>query len=227
MVWARASGHDSYWRFGRAAFFEILPEAGHLTVDVGCGEGRVSRDLTAQGHRVVSVDASKTMVREAVRSAPEIPAVIADAAALPLGGACCDIVVAYMSLHDFDDMEQAVMEVARVLEPGGHLCMAVVHPLNSAGQFTSLEPDSAFVIEGSYLESHPYVDRVEREGLRMTFSSRHHSLEAYFRALELAGLLVKSVREVRVDAGSTADQPHRSRWRRVPLFLDVLAVKPG
>ncbi len=223
--WARAPEHDSYWRFGRAAFFELLPAPGRLTLDIGCGEGRVSRDLASLGHRVIAVDASRTMVREAVGAAPQIPALVADAAALALIGGCCDLIVAYMSLQDIDDMQVAVREMARVLEPGGHLCMAVVHPINSAGRFESLDSDAAFVIKGSYLDPHPYVDRAERDGLRMTFSSLHQPLAAYFGALETAGFLVEAVREVPVNESSAAEDPRRQRWRRLPLFLNMRAVR--
>jgi SAM-dependent methyltransferase len=224
--WARAPAHDSYWRFGRAAFFELLPEPGRLTLDLGCGEGRVSRDLAAIGHRVVSVDITMSLVRAAKQAAPEIPAVVADAAAIPLAGSACDLAVAYMSLMDLDDMQRAVLETARVLAPGGHLCLAVVHPINSAGGFEGMDPAAAFVIRGTYLEAHPYVDQIERDGMSMTFSSRHHSIEEYFRALEAAGLMVEAVREVPVDEASAAADQSRIRWRRLPLFLDVRAVKP-
>ena len=36
---------------------------------------------------------------------------------------------------DFDDMPGAVAEAARVLEPGGHLCVSVTHPVFNAGGF--------------------------------------------------------------------------------------------
>ena len=49
-AWARAPGHDSYWQFHREAFLALVPPPGRLTVDIGCGEGRVSRDLRAAGH---------------------------------------------------------------------------------------------------------------------------------------------------------------------------------
>lgn len=225
--WAREPGHDSYWRFGRAAFFDLLPPPGRLTLDVGCGEGRVSRDLAAIGHRVVGIDASRTMVQEALAARQEGPVLVADAAALPLVDQCCDLVVAHMSLQDVDDMAAAIHEMARVLEPGGCLCLAIVHPINSAGQFESLDPDSPFVIRGSYLDSTQYVDHIESGDLAITFASTHRPLEEYFGALEAAGFAVESLREVPVDDASEKADPARgrARWRRLPLFLDLRAVK--
>src|SRR5262245_44864646 len=66
--WAREPGHDSYSRFHRDAFFSILPPPSDRTLDVGCGEGRMCRDLASRGHRIVGVDASPTMI-EAARQA--------------------------------------------------------------------------------------------------------------------------------------------------------------
>jgi ubiquinone/menaquinone biosynthesis C-methylase UbiE len=146
--WARAPGHDTYWRFHRERFFELVPPPGALTLDVGCGEGRVARDLKALGHTVISIDASPTMVAAARQGDPDGDYRLADAAALPLDDACADLVVAFMSLQDVDDMPGAVSEIARVLVPGGRACLAVVHPLNSAGAFESHDDDSRFVIAG-------------------------------------------------------------------------------
>ena len=224
--WARAPMHDSYWRFGRTAFFELLPEPGRLTLDVGCGEGRVSRDLANLGHRVVGIDASRSMVQGAISAAPHIPALVADAAAMPFASGCSDLVVAYMSLQDMNRMPAAIRETGRVLAPGGHLCLAVVHPINSAGQFESLDPAAPFVIEGSYLDAHHYADAIERNGLRMTFTSIHHPLEAYFKALGAAGFLTETLREVPIAEGLASDaSPRHERWRRLPLFLHMRAVR--
>ena len=55
-TWARRPGHDSYWRETRKSFFDFVPKAGRKTLDLGCGEGRVSRDLNAAGHDVVAID---------------------------------------------------------------------------------------------------------------------------------------------------------------------------
>ena len=222
--WAREPGHDSYWRFHRDRFLALLPAPGMLTVDVGCGEGRLTADLAARGHTVVGIDASETMIRHAAETHPGLRFVRADAARLPLEDRCADLAVAFMSLMDMDDMDGAVREAERILTEDGCFCLAVVHPINSAGSFASQEPDSPFVIEHSYLERRRYVDAVERDGLTMTFTSDHRSLEQYFAPLEACGFLVERLREI-PDETEPATRASVLRWRRVPLFLHVRAVR--
>jgi 2-polyprenyl-3-methyl-5-hydroxy-6-metoxy-1,4-benzoquinol methylase len=91
ITWARAPGHDSYWRFHRDAFLPLVPPPGRLTLDVGCGEGRVGRDLARLGHRVVGVDASMTLAR-AAHAHPESggPVIVGDAARVPLPNGVAD-----------------------------------------------------------------------------------------------------------------------------------------
>jgi SAM-dependent methyltransferase len=216
--WARRAGHDSYGKFHRDAFLALLPPPGRRTLDVGCGEGRLARDLAALGHRLVAVDAAPSMVAYAREADPEGEYVLASGSELPFENGFADLVVAFMSLQDMDDPEGAVGEAWRVLEPGGRFCVALVHPINSAGKFESDEPDAAFVIRDSYFERRRYVDTIEKDTLRMTFTSDHRSLEGWLRPLEEAGFLLERVREIR--------GTHRTRWQRIPLFLHVRAVKP-
>lgn len=210
--WARASGHDSYWTFHRDRLLSSLPPPGRLTLDLGCGEGRVTRDLRALGHRVVGVDVAPSMVAAAREADPEDEYVEADVAALPFDDGVADLAIAFMSLMDMDDMPGAVREIRRVLEPGGRFVAAVVHPINSAGQFVPRDggEDAPFVI-ASYVAGRRYSDRLERDGYEMTFESIHFTLEDYWRALEAGGFLVEQLREV-------YDERH-PRWGRVPLFL--------
>src|SRR4051794_34339816 len=94
VAWARTPDHDSYWRFHREAFLALVPPPGVLSVDIGCGEGRVSRDLRTLGHRVVSLDGSPAMAR-AARTHPDVShALVGDAAALPLRSCAADVAVA-------------------------------------------------------------------------------------------------------------------------------------
>jgi SAM-dependent methyltransferase len=218
--WAREPGHDSYWRFHRDRFLELVPPPGRLTVDVGCGEGRLARDLKAQGHTVLAVDLLATMVEHARAADPDLDVLVADAAALPLEDGAADLVISFMTLMNTDDLEGAVREAARVLGPGGRYCVAIVHPFGTAGAFTSRADDAPFVIEGSYFERTRKEVPVGSGGLEMTFLDAHRPLEEYFNALESAGFVVEALREVE----DTSDPPG-SRWRRMPCFLNLRARK--
>jgi SAM-dependent methyltransferase len=131
-----------------------------------------------------------------------------------------------MSLQDVDDLGSAVREAWRVLEPGGYLCFSVVHPINSAGGFRGDKKDAPFVVTGSYSDARPYTDVIQRDGITMTFNSLHHTLEGYMRPLEQSGFLVEAVREPFPDDEATRDHPTLARWQRVPMFLQVRALKP-
>jgi SAM-dependent methyltransferase len=224
--WARSPGHDSYWRYHRDQFLQLLPPPGRQTVDIGCGEGRLTRHLKGLGHRIIGIDASASMVAAAREADPSMDIRQADASVLPLEDASADLAVAFMTLHDIDAMPLAVREIARVLEPGGKLCLAIVHPINSAGRFEQAAADSPFVIKGDYLRPFRFADTVERNGLTMTFHSQHRPIAAYFSALEQAGFLVEALREPDIPEHALSSEASR-RWQRLPLFLQVRAVRPA
>ena len=216
IAWARAPEHDAYWQL-REAFFELLPPPGRASLDVGCGEGRVCRDLHARGHAITGLDASPTLVAAAREADPGGSYVVGVAEALPFADEAFDLVVAYNSLMDVEDMPLAVSEVARVLEPDGRFCVCVTHPFRDAGAYTSRDEGAPFVVEGSYFEERSYELTATRAGLMFTFASRTYPLVAYMRAVEAAGLLVEAIREpVGFD----------DRDRRMPQFLHWRAVKP-
>jgi SAM-dependent methyltransferase len=226
IAWAREPGHDSYWRFHRDLFLDLLPPPGRRTLDLGCGEGRLSRDLAARGHSIVGVDLAPEMVDAARAADPSIEVHHTDAASLPFADRVFDLVVAFMSLQDVDDLEGAVRESARVLEPGGRMCLAIVHPLNSAGSFKGEHADSPFAIEGSYLDRSYYADELCRGGIEITFVGAHRPIRAYAGALTSAGLLIEDLREPPVPEGAI-ERDRSRRWQRIPLFLHMRAVKPS
>jgi SAM-dependent methyltransferase len=223
--WARAPGHDSYVWYAESFLRGIVPVPGSRTLEMGCGEGRVVRDLVAGGHKVVGIDMSPTLIRAARRADRAGMYVRGDAAGLPFDDASFDLVVAYNSLMDFEDMPGAVAEATRVLTSGGRLCACVTHPINDAGAFEGDEPDAPFVIGGSYLEHRRFQETFERDGLIMTFSGWTYSLERYSRALEEAGLLIEMIREPAAPQAAVSRRSSYTKWRRVPLFLHIRAIK--
>ena len=182
--WARSPRLDTdFWGFHLPEFLRFVPAPGRLTVDVGCGEGRLGRVLARAGHRVVGFDASMTSVRAAATHPERHPVAVADAVRLPLPDDAADLAIAFMSLHDFDDVRAAAAEVARVLAPDCRFCVALLHPAVSARMV------------GGYATEQRYSFTVENAGLQMTYEGTHRPLAAYFEALETAGFLVEALRE--------------------------------
>jgi ubiquinone/menaquinone biosynthesis C-methylase UbiE len=215
------SPHDSYW-FYRDFFFELVPEPGARTLEIGCGEGRVARDLRGRGHSLVAIDAAPTLVASAAEADPGGDYRVADAGDLPFADGSFDLVVSYNSLMDVDDMPRAVSEAGRVLQPGGRFCVCVTHPVNDAGRFESIEPGAPFLMR-VYRGRRRYDEWFERRGVKIRFVSWCYPLEDYARALEDAGLLIEAFREPAADRSSVA--PHGERRLRIPNFLMIRAAK--
>jgi ubiquinone/menaquinone biosynthesis C-methylase UbiE len=210
-AFARTPGHDvSHEQTNFPPFLELLPPPGRATLDVGCGEGRVGGELQKRGHKVVGVDSSPRLVELAKK---HHEAVVADAAALPFADGTFDLVIAYMSLMNMDDMEGGVREAARVLEGGGRFCFAVLHPLWAAADWP-VPQDHEPARVPAYFDAPTKVWTSEREGITMTFHDRVIPLETYSRALEAGGLVIESLREI----------PSK-RKPQLPLFLHVRALK--
>jgi SAM-dependent methyltransferase len=216
IAWARSPGTDHFfWRFSLPALLELTPAPGRLTVDLGCGEGRVARELLARGHRVVGVEGSPTLAEAAREPDPRLEVHVADARAMPLDDGAADLCVASMMLLNVDDLDAVIAEVARVLAPGGRFCFSTTHP-DSGRQKAG---DDYFAVVR-------FAETRERDGVRMTFHDVHRPLSSYFGALERAGLLVEAVREPVPDDAFVAEHPRVARWRCEPCFLLVRAVKP-
>lgn len=224
--WTRTDGHDVHPWFA-PVFCDLLPAADGTTLEVGCGEGRVCRDLRARGFDPIGVDASHTLVEHAAAADPDGDYRVADAMDLPFADASFDLVVAYNALMDFDDMPGAVAQIARVLRPGGHLAACVTHPFMNAGRFLDEHPDAGYLVEGSYLDSRPFRETFTVDHLTMEFAGNMHPLSAYTDALEDNGLLVEALREPKLPQGRAAQRPGSERWRRIPMFLMFRALKPS
>ena len=219
--WAKTPGHDAYWSYRWAFFDDLLPPAGRRTLEVGCGEGRVTRDLAAHGHVVTAVDVSPTLVRHAASTSGDGVFVLGDGAGLPFRDGSFDCAVAYNSLQVIEDMPGAVVEVGRTLRSGGAFAICVTHPMVDMGAFLSDAADAAFAVRCDYFAPTRVDDTVERDGLGMRFTGWTHTLEDYARALEAATLHITALREPVPQPG-----PHRyDRHRRVPMFLLILARK--
>jgi SAM-dependent methyltransferase len=200
---------DPAFEWHADAFLGLVPTDARDVLDAGCGEGRLARRLAARGHAVSGIDASPTLVRYAQEADPDGAYAVADVTSLPFGETTFDAVVSFMVLQDVERYGRAIEEAERVLRPGGAFCVALVHPLTSAGDWESDDLDSAFVVQnycGRFALERPLADR--------TVTQHHRPIGDYLRTLDAAGFKLETLQEL----------PTRRRSPgRIPVFLDLRA----
>lgn len=130
---------DSPWSRFRSEFYAVFGrnpktnrqmaqvaalDAHHVVLDIGCGAGAAVRAAAATVQRAVGVDRSAPMVAIAERRSRDLDNVefaVAGAESLPFADATFHRVWAIQSFHHWEDRDQGLAEVARVLRPGGRL----------------------------------------------------------------------------------------------------------
>jgi SAM-dependent methyltransferase len=228
IAWARPVGHDHFfWELNLPAFLPLLPPPSGRCLDLGCGEGRVGRALAARGFDVTGIDGSATLARAAATAAEGHRGMVgvADAAALPFGDQTFDLVVAFMSFQDVEDLGQTVTEVARVLRDGGTLCAATVHPFFSSGLLAPPDRSNTHGWRESYYATRTYAETVKHDGLAVTLHSIHRPLEAHTEAVIDAGLVLDTLHEPRPTPDYLDAHPDAAFLEHVPLYLHYRAHK--
>ncbi len=93
-----------------------------LVLELGCGSGLLTRELTASGHRVIATDASPAMLELARSYAPaagDIRPLMLPDDPLPQADAVVSVGHVLSYLPDEQSIDRALTAIARALRPGG------------------------------------------------------------------------------------------------------------
>ena len=109
--------------WGQRVIARLRPRRGERVLDLGCGTGRLTRDIAAAvaPGRVIGLDRSGSMIAVARASqdgATAVPLVQGDGAALPFEQAF-DAVFSAATLHWIHDHDAVFASVLAALGPGG------------------------------------------------------------------------------------------------------------
>jgi demethylmenaquinone methyltransferase / 2-methoxy-6-polyprenyl-1,4-benzoquinol methylase len=121
-------GQDPRWR--RALVDAVAPTTGQRILDVATGTGMVAFALAARGAEVVGLDQSDAMLagaRTRLLRMPELAGRLSfmrgEAEALPFPDAEFDALTFTYLLRYVDDPAATMLELARVVKPGGRIAM--------------------------------------------------------------------------------------------------------
>ncbi|MEA2348017.1 MAG: hypothetical protein QOG62_1804 [Thermoleophilaceae bacterium] len=213
--WSRSETLDhAFWMLNLPAMLELLPEPSGKALDLGCGEGRVSRELKKLGYQVIGVEGSETLAQAARQADPDFEVHVSDAGSLPFEDGTFDLAVASLMLMNVDDLSGILTEVARVLTPGGVIVASVLHPLNSLGD---AGPNVGYFNEVRYSEM------LQEGEAWLTLHETHRPLSAYTEALAERGFVIERLVEPRPTYEHLSAHPEAARWLQRPAFLHFRA----
>ena len=212
------------------------PLAGKRILDLGCGEGYCSRMLRQRGASdVLGVDLSPRMIdlaREAERGQPlGIRYDVADAAKVDLDAGSLDLVLA-MFLFNYlgvEQMRETMVNVHRMLAPGGQFVFAVPHPA-FAFMRAAAPPFYFDVGRAGYFSARDtsFPGRIwKRDGSALDVQLVHKTLQDYFDGLRTAGFVaMPTVTELTVTRDMVElDEPFFGPLFDFPLHMAVKVTR--
>jgi len=206
-------------------------------LDLGCGNGYLSRRLARNNARVTAVDSSARMIENAKKHDPDnslgIKYVHSNAAHLDsINENSFDIVFANMSLMDIEDAEGAISEVSRVLKQGGRFVASISHPCFDNGSNSNwliekgLESTRIYRRIREYRK--PFSEKVPwkiSDGERKFTVGFHRPLSWYARVLKSHGLAITLLEEPEPEKEFFENEDDSSCFIEVPLHLVIEAIK--
>ena len=146
---------ERFWEAGREDFDDFLEVAGvsiapdDRVLEIGCGVGRLTRQISARAQAVLALDVSERMLEMARGYNPQLENVtwlLGDGESLqPIEDASVDLCVSHVVFQHIPDPGitlSYVREMGRVLRPGGRSAFQVsnlpaIHAVSGAGRFAS------------------------------------------------------------------------------------------
>ena len=126
--------HDFVSEYGKGLLEYIPKDKEKSILDLGCGTGTLTAQLKKRGGRVLGVDSSPSMIRQAVNQYQKVDFLVCDALALPFQTEW-DIVFSNAVFHWIPDHDRLLKNIYKALKPGGRM----ICEFGAAGNLETVE----------------------------------------------------------------------------------------
>lgn len=193
--WVELVRSNPQLKLSDVAIRSLLPAPSGVALDVGCGEGRLTRELGELGWDAIGVDRSPALVEAARGADPGGRYEVAEIDALPIDDGAAPLVACVNVLMHVDDLDAAASELVRVCAAGGAIVLGVLHPTAAAGTYDE-ETDELRVRDY-------FARRVEARPLgEHHVFHMHRTIEQYLEPFFARACVVDGLREVPGRTGS-------------------------
>lgn len=166
--------HDFVAAYGKGLLTFIPQQPNQAILDLGCGTGGLTAQLTQLGHRVLGIDSSASMIAEAKRTHPKAEYQVQNALKMAYQNEW-DVVFSNAVFHWIPNHQLLMNQIARALKPNGVL----VCEFGAAGNIATIERG--------------FDASLQRVGGRYQSRFNFATAEAFGNEVEHAGMTIEQV----------------------------------
>tara|TARA_B100000965_G_scaffold378883_1_gene374157 strand:+ start:500 stop:1234 length:735 start_codon:yes stop_codon:yes gene_type:complete len=197
-------------------------------IDIGGGEGRLSRYLIEQnGSEVVSTDFSLFQLIASKGQEPSPSHVQAEVARLPFVDGVFDAAVTCLVLEHVLEFLEAVEEISRVIRSDGRFVLVLNHPAMQTPESGLIfdhvaEPPTRYWRISDYLLESSHFEEVDK-GIFLPFE--HRPISKYINTLIESGFTIERLYEPTLSERHIGETPELASIRFIPRLLIVVCSK--
>ncbi len=203
----------------------------HL-LDLACGQGEFSKEISSSVSNVVGVDISSELIDIASKNnkASNIHYIVSPSDSLGnIRGQSMDIVVCILAMQNISDMNATTKEVGRVLKKGGIFIIVLNHPMFRIPKATKWDIDYKALTwwrsVNSYMTEHKIpIDMTPGKVTKKHTLSFHRPLQNYVKVMTKHGLYLSRLEEW-ISHKQAQKGPHfdlsEAMRKEIPLFMCI------
>lgn len=193
-------------------------------LDLGCGDGRFTKELSIRFPNVVGVDYSKQMLKIAKKSCPDVKFILYDLEqSFPELNIKFDLIVCKLLLMYIKNIEIIAMESFKVLNPGGILVVSVTHPLKWVSEHLKGNLENKKYL-GYLSETIIKGQMAQDKNLGIEFINR--TFETYINTFTKYGFKLETVLETGAPDSFVVKYPSYLPFQKKPYRLNLKFIKP-